>query len=233
MDTTLLKELNAIRATRGAALVITDLASGAQQLLREADIDGAAEAEHLRQVLHSGKSRTEASGDGERFIAVHLPAPKFIIIGAVHISQALAPMARACGFDVSVIDPRTAFATAERFAGTNLIADWPEDVLAGLGIDRWCAFAALTHDPKIDDGALMAALNAGCFYIGALGSRKTHARRLERLGQAGAGPDILARIHAPIGLDIGAQSPSEIAVAVLAEAIAALRGRASSREARA
>ncbi|MCB1479347.1 MAG: XdhC family protein [Rhodobiaceae bacterium] len=232
MEATLLKALNEERAARRAALVITDLASGAQRLVREAGIDEETDAGHLRQILLSGKSRTEATDNGERFIEVHLPAAKFVIIGAVHISQALAPMAMATGFDVTVIDPRTAFATPERFAGINLIADWPEDVLPGVGLDRWCAFAAVTHDPKIDDAALAAALKAECFYVGALGSRKTHAKRLERLSALGIGADMQARIHAPIGLDIGAQSPSEIAVAVLAEAIAALRGRESKREAR-
>ena len=232
MDAALLNALNEERFNRRAALLITDLASGAQRLVREADLAGGEDAAHLRQVLLSGKSRTETGDDGERFIEVHLPATKFVIIGAVNISQALAPMAMATGFDVTVIDPRTAFATPERFAGINLIADWPEDVLPDVGLDRWCAFAALTHDPKIDDNALAAALKAECFYVGALGSRKTHAKRLERLSGLGIDADMQARIHAPIGFDIGAQSPAEIAVSVLAEAVAALRGRESKREAR-
>ena len=185
MDAALLNALNEERFNRRAALLITDLASGAQRLVREADLAGGEDAAHLRQVLLSGKSRTETGDDGERFIEVHLPATKFVIIGAVHISQALAPMAMATGFDVTVIDPRTAFATPERFAGINLIADWPEDVLPDVGLDRWCAFAALTHDPKIDDNALAAALKAECFYVGALGSRKTHAKRCERLQAMG------------------------------------------------
>ncbi|MCB0177571.1 MAG: XdhC family protein [Anaerolineae bacterium] len=230
MDTTLLKALNEERRNRRAALVITDLGSGAQRLVREAGIGAEPDAGELRQMLLSGKSRTQATEAGERFIAVHLPATKFVIIGAVHISQVLAPMAMATGFDVTVIDPRTAFATPERFAGINLLAEWPDEVLGDVGLDRWCAFAALTHDPKIDDMPLAAALKAGCFYVGALGSRKTHAKRLDRLMQAGIGPEFAARIHAPIGLDIGAQSPAEIAVSVLAEAIAALRERDARRD---
>jgi len=156
---------------------------------------------------------------------VHLPPPRIVAIGAVHISQALAPMARLAGFDIEIIDPRTAFATPERFEGSKVHADWPETVLAARPLDAFTAVAALTHDPKIDDFPLGAALNTGCFYVGALGSRKTHAKRLERLKENGVADDALARIHAPIGLDIGASSPPEIAVAVLAEIIRALRTR--------
>jgi xanthine dehydrogenase accessory factor len=150
----------------------------------------------------------------------------------VHISQALAPMAAASGFDVTIIDPRTAFASPERFPDVRIIAEWPADVLPRIALDPFTAVAALTHDPKIDDDALVAALAAGCFYVGALGSRRTHGRRLERLRARGVDEGQLARIRAPIGLAIGAQSPAEIAVAILAEAIAALRGRgATAKEA--
>ncbi|TKB46222.1 MAG: XdhC family protein, partial [Mesorhizobium sp.] len=142
-----------------------------------------------------------------------------------HISQALAPMARIAGYPVEIIDPRTAFATSDRFPDIALHAEWPEDVLKRQPLDSYTALAALTHDPKIDDFALKAALDAGCFYVGALGSRKTHAKRVERLLASGATADQIARIHAPIGLDIGAASPAEIAVAVLAQAIHAFRSR--------
>ena len=134
------------------------------------------------------------------FLTVELPPPRLVLIGAVHISQALAPMARIAGFDMTIIDPRTAFATPERFPDVPLLAEWPADAIPRIGFDAFTAVAALTHDPKIDDAALLAALEAGCFYVGALGSRKTHAKRLERLRAAGAGEAALATIHAPIGL---------------------------------
>jgi xanthine dehydrogenase accessory factor len=146
-----------------------------------------------------------------------------VVIGAVHISQALAPMARLAGFDMTIIDPRTAFATPERFPDVPVIAEWPETVLPPMKIDRYTAIACFTHDPKIDDPALQHALKAECFYIGALGSRKTHAGRVARLAAAGFSAEAIARIHAPIGLDIGAISPAEIAIAILGEIIASLR----------
>src|SRR5690606_17584790 len=155
----------------------------------------------------------------------HLPPPRIVAIGAVHISQALAPMARIAGFDVDVIDPRTAFATADRFPDVPLHAEWPQDVLARRPLDAFTALAALTHDPKIDDFPVQAALKAKCFYVGALGSRKTHAKRVERLLAAGIAPADLERIDAPIGLDIAASNPAEIAVAVLAQIVQALRTR--------
>jgi len=132
-------------------------------------------------------------------------------------------MARLADFDLTIVDPRTAFATPERFPDVHLIAQWPQDVLPELRIDRYTGVCLLTHDPKIDDPALIAALRADCFYIGALGSRKTHAKRVERMMAEGFSQEDLSRIHAPIGLDIGSVSPAEIAVSVLGEIIAALR----------
>ena len=177
----------------------------------------------LEKHIRSGKSGMEETPQGQVFLTVHVPPPKLVITGAVHISQALAPMAKMLGYDVTIVDPRTAFASAERFPEVQVIADWPDVALPPLGIDRYTAFCALTHDPKIDDPALTHALSRDCFYIGALGSRKTHARRLERLKAAGVGDNEVARIHSPIGLDIGAVSPSEIAVAILGEITARLR----------
>jgi xanthine dehydrogenase accessory factor len=165
----------------------------------------------------------EETPAGKVFLTVHVPAPKRVITGAVHISQALAPLARLLGYDVTIVDPRTAFATPERFPDVTLLAQWPDEALPPLHIDRFTAFVALTHDPKIDDPALTHALSKDCFYIGALGSRKTHARRLERLKAQGIGDNELARIHAPIGLDIGAISPPEIAVSIMAQITARLR----------
>ena len=163
--------------------------------------------------------------DRKFFLNVHLPPARIVVIGAVHISQALAQMAAVAGFDVAIIDPRTAFATQERFAGIELVADWPEDALNTRPLDAYTALVAVTHDPKIDDFPIMSALRARCFYVGALGSRKTHARRVERLLAEGLTEEELARIDAPIGLDIGAQSPAEIAVAVLGAIIQAFRKR--------
>jgi xanthine dehydrogenase accessory factor len=185
-------------------------------------------AAELEKRLRSGRSGMLE--DGRTFLTVQVPPPRLVVIGAVHISQALAPMARIAGFDVTIIDPRTAFATPERFPDVPLIAEWPEEVLKDVPLDAFTALAALTHDPKIDDVPLRAALAADCFYVGALGSRKTHGKRIERLMGEGASAAELERIHAPVGIDIGAQSPAEIAVAILAEVIAALRrGRQAER----
>ncbi len=224
MKLDLLAVLNQERAARRAAILVTDMESGTQRLVREAE----AEADPLREVLEgrfrSGRSGVVEAEGRQHFLTVQVPLARLVVIGAVHISQALAPMAEAVELDVTVIDPRTAFATPERFPDVELIAKWPEEALAEIApLDRYTAVAALTHDPKIDDPALLAAIHAECFYIGALGSRKTHAKRLERLHAAGVAEAETARIRAPIGLDIGAVSPSEIAVSVLAEIVAALR----------
>jgi xanthine dehydrogenase accessory factor len=200
------------------------MTDGRQRLVRKSD-DFSADplAEELAKRFRSGKSGMIATESGEVFLNVSLPAPRLVIIGAVHISQALVPMAQIAGLDVTVIDPRTAFATEDRFPGSSLKADWPEEVLKETPLDAFTAVAAVTHDPKIDDFPLMEALKTGCFYVGALGSRKTHAKRLERFTDAGLAPDLFDRIDAPIGLDIGAASPEEIAVAVLGAIIKALR----------
>src|SRR5690606_16150158 len=162
--------------------------------------------------LRSGKSGTVETAAGRYFLEVHLPPPRIVVTGAVHISQALVPMAGLLGYDITIIDPRTAFATPERFPDVKLLTEWPDDALPKVGLDNWTAFVALTHDPKIDDPALEAALASGCFYVGALGSRKTHARRVESLKKRGVSEEAIARIHAPVGLDIGAASPPEIAL---------------------
>jgi xanthine dehydrogenase accessory factor len=227
MKLEILQRLNSARQRRQAAILVTDTASGHGRLVVEAEGYGDdPQEDDLRKRFASGASGVAA--DGNVFLTVHLPPPRLVVIGAVHISQVLAPMARLAGFDMTIIDPRTAFATADRFSDVALIAEWPEDALPRIGLDPFTALAVLSHDPKIDDGALIAALRAGCFYIGALGSRKTHARRLERLRGLGFDDLSLARIHAPIGLAIGAQSPAEIAVSVLAEVIGALRSRGSA-----
>jgi xanthine dehydrogenase accessory factor len=219
----LLSSLNAERAQRRAAILVTDLASGDQRLVPEENIAADPLADMLSERLRQGKSGSVQVEGRDFFLTVQVPPVRMIVIGAVHISQALAPMARGLDLDIAVIDPRTAFATPERFPNVPLMAEWPDAVLPRLGLDRYTAMVALTHDPKIDDPALMAALRAECFYIGALGSRKTHARRVERLTEARFTEADLNRIRAPIGLDIGAVSPAEIAVSILGEVIATLR----------
>jgi len=225
MDAELLRALNEERAARRAAILVTDMSGGPDRLVREGDSHDGPLGEALATGFRSGKSGLVELDGASLFLNVHLPPPRLVMIGAVHISQALAPMARIGGFDTEIIDPRTAFATPERFPGVTLHAEWPQDVLARRPFDAYTAVAALTHDPKIDDVPLRAALEAGCFYVGALGSRKTHGRRVERLTQAGVSQEDIGRIRAPIGLAIGAASPAEIAVSVLAEVIGALRSR--------
>lgn len=218
--------LNRLRRERRAAIVLTDLDRGTERLViegesLEGDLGGAVSA-----AFGSGKSGKLVTDEAQMFVNVYLPPVQIVVIGAVHISQILAPMARLAGFDLSIIEPRGAFATPERFADTKLIVDWPQD---SLQVDPYTALVALAHDPRIDDFPIAAALQAGCFYVGALGSRKSHAGRLERLRAKGLTEAQLSRIHAPVGLDIGAANPAEIAVSILAEIIQSLRlGRAVS-----
>lgn len=223
MKLPLLSALVAERMARRAAILVTELASGAQRLVREHEIDADPLADALHDALRRGKSGLVQTGGGEVFLNVHVPPTRILVVGAVHISQALAPMARIAGFDVTLVDPRTAFATPERFPDVRLLPVWPDEALAEHPLDRWSALVALTHDPKIDDPALAAALSAECFYIGALGSKKTHAKRVERLSAAGFDQAAIARIRAPVGLDIGAVSPAEIAVSILGEIVGELR----------
>ncbi|WP_420584114.1 XdhC family protein [Ruegeria sp.] len=183
----------------------------------------------LRRNVYAERLRMDRSGfeeDGQTFVAVHNPPLRLIIVGAVHIAQALVPMARIAGYDPAIVDPREAFASNERFPGETILTDWPDEAVAKLGMDARTAVVLLTHDPKLDDPALQAALQAGVFYIGALGSTRTHAKRVARMKEAGFTDDQIGRIHGPIGLDIGAAGPSEIAVAILAQMTAVLRGKA-------
>jgi xanthine dehydrogenase accessory factor len=216
-----LQEINAARRERRAVVVVTDVASGETRVVKSEDAGRDPLAAELARRLASGRSGMLE--DGRTFLTVQSPPPRMVIIGAVHISQALAPMAKIVGFDVTIIDPRTAFATRDRFPDVSLLAEWPEEALKTSPLDAYTALVALTHDPKVDDYPLGSALKSGCFYVGALGSRKTHAKRVERLREQGATQADVERIRAPIGVDINAQSPAEIAVAVLAEVIAALR----------
>ncbi|MCJ2084016.1 XdhC family protein [Methylobacterium sp. J-090] len=225
-----LTALNAERAARRAVILVTNLDGSAQRVVREAEIAADPLADLLGQRLASGKSGLAEVDGRQLFLTVQAPPVRLVIVGAVHISQALCPMAFALDLDVAVIDPRTAFATPERFPGIDLVTLWPDEAFGGAvpPLDRYCAVAALTHDPKIDDPALMAALRADCFYVGALGSRKTHAARVARLEGAGFSQDTIGRIAAPIGLDIGAVSPAEIAVSILGQIVAAQRAPRSA-----
>jgi xanthine dehydrogenase accessory factor len=223
MRSDLLAALNEERAGRRVCVLVTNLTTGEQKLVRAVEFAADPLAELLAEQVRLGKSAAVEIDGAQIFLTVQVPPVRLIVIGAVHISQALAPIAKLAGFDMTIIDPRTAFASPDRFPEVEVIAEWPQDVLPKLAPDAYTAMALLTHDPRIDDPGLEAALAAECFYIGALGSRKTHAKRLERLRGAGFKDTALDRIHAPIGLDIGAVSPAEIAVAILGEIIAALR----------
>ncbi|OYQ37715.1 hypothetical protein CHU95_00705 [Niveispirillum lacus] len=217
-------------AERRAVALVTDLGSGLQTLV---DIEGrqqgdaGLEDEFLPQVVDA--IRADRRGivefyDGRFFINVFPPKNRLLIIGAVHLAQALVPAARLAGFDVVVIDPRAAFATPDRFPDTDLVTEWPDEALATLKPDARTAVVALTHDPKFDDPALIASLASDAFYVGVLGGRKNQAARLQRLRAQGVADDRLERIHGPVGLDIGAVSPAEIAVSILADIILCLRG---------
>ncbi|KAA3511455.1 XdhC family protein [Agrobacterium rosae] len=223
MDIAALEKLNAHRNARIPVAVVTNIKSGINTVVTDAMAFDGALAEAVGTALKSGKSGSVTIEDVSYFINAYVPTPRIVIIGAVHISQALVPMAKLTGFDVTIIDPRTAFATAERFLGTDLIADWPQDVLDVRPLDRHTALVALTHDPKIDDFPIAEALRAGCFYVGALGSHKSHQARLERLRELGFQEADLAVIHGPVGLNIRAASPAEIAVSILAEIIETMR----------
>lgn len=222
MQSEILIRLNELRVRRRAAVLITDLDTNESQLVGEKE--GVAESlrEPVALALRKGTSSLIEAGGARLFLNVYLPPVQIVVIGAVHISQALAPMARLAGFDLRIIDPREAFATAERFAGTELVVGWPQDVLE---VDAYTALVALSHVPDIDDFPVAEALKAGCFYVGALGSRKSHAARLGRLRQRGLDEQALGRIHAPVGLDIGAANPAEIAVSILADIVQSLRRR--------
>ncbi|CAN7324797.1 XdhC family protein [Neorhizobium tomejilense] len=225
MQLEVLTKLNAARRSRRAAVVVTDLASDDTRVVLEGEAASGPLDEEIAKTFRSGKAGTVEVEGRSLFLNVHLPPPRIVVIGAVHISQALARLAPVAGYDLTIIDPRTAFATEERFEGVELIADWPEDVLKDRPLDAYTALAAVTHDPKIDDFPLSEALRIGCFYVGALGSRKTHAKRVERLKEMGRTDNEIGRIAAPIGLDIGAASPAEIALATLAQIVQAFRRR--------
>jgi xanthine dehydrogenase accessory factor len=211
-----LEQLVAARATRKPIVYAVHPGDWQRRLV-------AAPGEPLWAEAEGALASDRSGFAGEWFLGVHNPPLRMAVIGAVHIAQALVPMARIAGYDVVVIDPREAFASAARFPDTSLTHDWPDAALAAFGLDTRTAVVTLTHDPKLDDPAVEAALRAPVFYLGCLGSPRTHAKRVARLQAAGFGETEIARIHAPIGADIGAQAPAEIAVAILAEVTERLR----------
>ncbi len=221
--------LVADRGAKRAVAVVTRLEDGLQALVRDDGVEGDLaltdeQLDETRQRLRTDRSGALASADGALFVRCHVGAPRLVVIGAVHVTQALAPMAAIAGFEVVVVDPRRAFATPERLPGVSMTTEWPDEALERIGIDTQTAVVTLTHDPKLDDPALVVALQSPAFYIGSLGSTRTHAKRVERLTEAGLG-DAVGRIHAPVGLDLGGRSPSEIAVAILAQVIQTRHGR--------
>lgn len=213
----LLAELVAVRAAQEPALLTTDLGTWARRLHVGAGVADAPDASRERL-------RADRSGpDGDLFTAVHNPPLRMIVVGAVHIAQPLLAMARLAGYAPVLIDPRGAFGAAERFPGETILDDWPDAALRSQKPDARTAIVTLTHDPKLDDPAILAAFDSPAFYIGCLGSSRTHAKRLDRLRAAGIGETAIARIHAPVGLDIGAKTPAEIAVSILAQITQRLR----------
>jgi xanthine dehydrogenase accessory factor len=222
MKRALLDGLLAKRAAKIPVALVTELPSGAQSLvlvdgsLGQLKLDGAALTE-IRRMLRRDESGIADIVGRRLFVHCHNPAPRLLLVGAVHIAQSLAPMASLTGYSVTVIDPRRAFASDARFPGVDMRSDWPDEAMAALEPDPRTAVVTLTHDPKLDDPALQAALRSPVFYIGALGSKKTHAAREARLVKAGFSLQELARIHGPVGLDIGALSPAEIALSILAQ----------------
>lgn len=211
----------AAQSRRSGIVVRTRLADGTKQLFERGAKDL---PEDIAVRFRTAKSALEEGPDGEYFVQALVPPARFLVIGATHIAQFFTQIARLAGYETAVIDPRSAFAAPERFPGVSLYAEWPQDVIPKLGLDPYTAVVVLAHVAHIDDEALKLALRSDCLYVGALGSSRNHAKRVERLAAAGLSPAEIARIKSPIGIDIGAQTPAEIAVSVVAEVIAAVRG---------
>jgi xanthine dehydrogenase accessory factor len=218
-----LAALTAARDAKRPVVLATKLSSGEQLLLPDAAAP-AGLTEAARAALRDDRTGTVALADGEWFLQAYNPPPRLVVVGAVHIAQALVPMAAQLGLAVVVVDPRRSFATAERFPNVTISTDWPDEAMDALAPDSRTAVVTLTHDPKLDDPALDRALSSEAFYIGALGSRKTHAARLKRLAALGHDAATLARIRGPVGLNIAAVTAPEIALSILAEFVAVRRG---------
>lgn len=227
MDLSLLHKAKELKSARRAFALVTELHSGKTQIVEGRAPTHEKPAEGLEALvadrLRSNKAGTQKFEDKEIFINPCVPSPRLVVIGAVHITQALVPICEIAALDLIVIDPRTSFASPDRFDGVKLYAQWPQELKDVMALDPYTALAAITHDPKIDDFPLIEALNANCFYVGALGSRKTHAKREARLLDAGLRPEQISQIKAPIGLSIGSATPGEIAIAIGAQIIESLR----------
>lgn len=229
MTLTQLRALTAARERRQPAVLVTPLAGGAQHLLVQDGGEAGAELDPrlrtaARAAAGSGRSVTVEIAGAEWFIQVHAPQPRLVLIGAVHIAQALIPLAHTLGMMVSVVDPRSGFATVARFPNVELLRSWPAEALGKLRPDPFTAVVSLSHEPRLDDPALDLALHTRAFYVGALGSRKTQAERRQRLAALGHDAAALARLHGPVGLAIGAVGPEEIALSIIAEIVAVRRG---------
>ena len=224
MKTETLAALQQARTKRRAVTLATRLSDAAEGLIyrdaTEGELAGNGEiVAAARRAMEVGRSETLDIGGQKIFLNVYVPPPRLVIVGAVHIAQTLAPMATMLEFDVTVVDPRGAWATAARFPGVKVIKEWADEAFQEMGLDASTAVVTLTHDPKLDDPALESALKSEAFYIGALGSRRTHAKRKERLAQVGVTEEMFARVHGPVGLNIGARSPAEIAVSILGQIV--------------
>lgn len=230
----ILETLRGDMKARRPVVLATWLVAGEGRLLHLADPGDDADPALLAQAREAAlrdQSRIVETASGEVFLRVFNPPVRLVLVGAVHIAQALAPMATLAGLDVVVVDPRRSFATAERFPGLKVVGDWPAEAMTRIGLDARTAVVTLSHDSKIDDPALMAALRSEAFHVGALGSRRTQAARRDRMRSEGFSEADVARIHGPAGLAIGAVSPGEIAVSILAEVVARMRGHSLSGQA--
>lgn len=226
-----LDKIQAYRQGHEPVALVTDLATGLKSIIRNKTIEGdLGLTDHLlsavrHRLLNDASGIEISEGGTEFFVQIFSPPLQLILVGAVHIAQALAPLASMVGYKVSIIDPRRAFNTSERFPGITASHEWPDEGIEALNPGPRTAIVTLTHDPKLDDPALVRALQSDAFYIGALGSRKTHAARLERLRAKGITSELTKRIHGPVGLPIGAITPAEIAISILGHMTAVLRGR--------
>ena len=228
MKRSLLHAVLEARSEKRPLVLVTELGSGRQWAEIEGRPPSGLDAD-IREAAHGARRRdrsevVEVAG-ARYFLHVMSPPLRLFVIGAVHIAQTLVPMASLLGYAVTLIDPRRAFVTSERFPGATVVTDWPDDALIAAELDARSAVVTLTHDPKLDDPALRVALGSPAFYIGCLGSRRTHAKRIDRLTGAGFAPEALARIHAPVGLDIGAVTAAEIAASIATELTSVFRAR--------
>lgn len=228
MKRELVRRLQILRSEKQALALVTRLSDGQQALVMGQDVEGKLKLQedtvtNIRQRILEDLSGVLVEPNSELFIRVYNPPLRLILVGAVHVSQALIPMAEIIGFDVTVIDPRTAFASDARFPAVTMLTDWPDQAIRALKPDHRSAVVTLTHDPKLDDPALKEVLLTNAFYIGSLGSRRTHTSRMKRLGADGIDEKALSRIHAPVGIHLGGRRPAEIALSIMAEIIQSLR----------